>query len=206
MEVGGDKSICAYLIPTNQEQQLDMSEIKNDLRDKLPEYMLPGFMMQIDALPLTPNGKLDAKALPEPNALAGQEYMPPRTKTEKVITDIFEEILGISPVGIEDSFFELGGDSIKAIKAVSKLREKGYKLSFAALMYQQTPRKIGENIQMGEVNQVYEQGEINGESPLTPIQLEFFNKNHVVPNHYNQALMLRSDEPFDIPSFKDSNY
>ncbi|MGV7136796.1 amino acid adenylation domain-containing protein [Bacillus velezensis] len=202
LEVGGDKSICAYLIPTNQEQQLDMSEIKNDLRDKLPEYMLPGFMMQIDALPLTPNGKLDAKALPEPNALAGQEYMPPRTKTEKVITDIFEEILGISPVGIEDSFFELGGDSIKAIKAVSKLREKGYKLSFAALMYQQTPRKIGENIQMGEVNQVYEQGEINGESPLTPIQLEFFNKNHVVPNHYNQALMLRSDEPFDIPSLK----
>nr|MDH3078092.1 condensation domain-containing protein [Bacillus velezensis] len=179
-----------------------MSEIKNDLRDKLPEYMLPGFMMQIDALPLTPNGKLDAKALPELNALAGQEYMPPRTKTEKVITDIFEEILGISPVGIEDSFFELGGDSIKAIKAVSKLREKGYKLSFAALMYQQTPRKIGENIQMGEVNQVYEQGEINGESPLTPIQLEFFNKNHVVPNHYNQALMLRSDEPFDIPSLK----
>ncbi|MGN7954141.1 amino acid adenylation domain-containing protein [Bacillus sp. 22266] len=202
LEVGGDKSICAYLIPTNQEQQLDMSEIKNDLRDKLPEYMLPGFMMQIDALPLTSNGKLDAKALPEPNALAGQEYMPPRTKTEKVITDIFEEILGISPVGIEDSFFELGGDSIKAIKAVSKLREKGYKLSFAALMYQQTPRKIGENIQMGEVNQVYEQGEINGESPLTPIQLEFFNKNHVVPNHYNQALMLRSDEPFDIPSLK----
>ncbi|AWD89305.1 non-ribosomal peptide synthetase [Bacillus velezensis] len=202
LEVGGDKSICAYLIPTNQEQQLDMSEIKNDLRDKLPEYMLPGFMMQIDALPLTPNGKLDAKALPEPNALAGQEYMPPRTKTEKVITDIFEEILGISPVGIEDSFFELGGDSIKAIKAVSKLREKGYKLSFAALMYQQTPRKIGENIQMGEVNQVYEQGEINGASPLTPIQLEFFNKNHVVPNHYNQALMLRSDEPFDIPSLK----
>ncbi|WP_144665099.1 AMP-binding enzyme, partial [Bacillus velezensis] len=65
LEVGGDKSICAYLIPTNQEQQLDMSEIKNDLRDKLPEYMLPGFMMQIDALPLTPNGKLDAKALPE---------------------------------------------------------------------------------------------------------------------------------------------
>ena len=202
LEVGGDKSICAYLIPTNQEQQLDMSEIKNDLRDKLPEYMLPGFMMQIDALPLTSNGKLAAKALPEPNALAGQEYMPPRTKTEKVITDIFEEILGISPVGIEDSFFELGGDSIKAIKAVSKLREKGYKLSFAALMYQQTPRKIGENIQMGEVNQVYEQGEINGESPLTPIQLEFFNKNHVVPNHYNQALMLRSDEPFDIPSLK----
>ncbi|PGS65018.1 non-ribosomal peptide synthetase [Bacillus thuringiensis] len=202
LEVGVDKSICAYLIPTNQEQQLDMSEIKNDLRDKLPEYMLPGFMMQIDALPLTSNGKLDAKALPEPNALAGQEYMPPRTKTEKVITDIFEEILGISPVGIEDSFFELGGDSIKAIKAVSNLREKGYKLSFAALMYQQTPRKIGENIQMGEVNQVYEQGEINGESPLTPIQLEFFNKNHVVPNHYNQALMLRSDEPFDIPSLK----
>ncbi|TRW36511.1 amino acid adenylation domain-containing protein [Bacillus sp. PW192] len=202
LEVGGDKSICAYLIPTNQEQKLDMSEIKNDLRDKLPEYMLPGFMMQIDALPLTPNGKLDVKALPEPHALAGQEYMPPRTKTEKVITDIFEEILGISPVGIEDSFFELGGDSIKAIKAVSKLREKGYKLSFAALMYQQTPRKIGENIQMGEVNQVYEQREINGESPLTPIQLEFFNKNHVVPNHYNQALMLRSDEPFDIPSLK----
>ncbi|WP_249712911.1 phosphopantetheine-binding protein, partial [Bacillus cereus] len=87
-------------------------------------------------LPLTLNGKLDAKALPGLNALAGQEYMPPRTKTEKVITDIFEEILGISPVGIENSFFELGGDSIKAIKAVAKCREKGYKLFLHALMYQ----------------------------------------------------------------------
>ncbi|ROR25863.1 surfactin family lipopeptide synthetase A [Mobilisporobacter senegalensis] len=202
LEAGGDKSICAYLIPTDKERKLDMSEIKNALREELPEYMLPGFMMQIDALPLTQNGKLDVKALPEPNALAGQEYIPPRSKTEKAITEVFEEILGVSPVGIEDSFFELGGDSIKAIRVVSKLREKGYKLSFAALIYQQTPRMIGENIQKGGVSQVYEQGEINGESSLTPIQREFFHKCHMVPNHFNQALMLRSDERFDIPGLK----
>ncbi|MGG0823585.1 amino acid adenylation domain-containing protein [Paenibacillus turicensis] len=202
LEVNGDKRICAYLIPTSKEQKLEMSEIKNNLREALPEYMLPSFMMQIDVLPLTPNGKLDIKALPEPDVLAGQEYIPPRTVTEEVITDIFEEILGVSPVGIEDSFFELGGDSIKAIKAVSKLREKGYKLSFAALIYQQTARMIGENIQKGQLNQAYEQGEINGESLLTPIQIQFFLNNHIVPNHFNQALMLRSNEQFDIPNLK----
>lgn len=200
-EVGNDDILCAYLI-AEKGQELSIPQIKEAVREEVTEYMIPAFMIQIDEFPLTINGKLDKTRLPEPDMLESLNYVPPSNKTEQAIVDVFEEILGISPVGIEDSFFELGGDSIKAIKAVSKLREKGYKLSFAALMYQQTPRKIGENIQMGEVNQVYEQGEINGASPLTPIQLEFFNKNHVVPNHYNQALMLRSDEPFDIPSLK----
>ncbi|MFT7821915.1 amino acid adenylation domain-containing protein [Bacillus siamensis] len=204
LEVGGDKRICAYLIPTNQEQKLDMPEIKNDLREKLPEYMLPGFMMQIDALPLTPNGKLDAKALPEPHALEGQEYMPPRTKKEQAVVEGYEEILGVSPISIEDSFFELGGDSIKAIRVVSKLRQQGYELSVADLMNQQTARLICENMKVSKGSQIYEQGEVNGEIPLIPIQRDFFSKNHAVSGHFNQALMLKSKERFYIPYLKEA--
>ncbi|WP_176523799.1 phosphopantetheine-binding protein, partial [Bacillus thuringiensis] len=77
--------------------------------------------------------------------MAGREYIAPRTKKEQAVVEVYEEILGVSPISIEDSFFELGGDSIKAIRVVSKLRQQGYELSVADLMNQQTARLICEN-------------------------------------------------------------
>ncbi|MGN4752452.1 amino acid adenylation domain-containing protein [Bacillus cereus group sp. MYBK220-1] len=204
LETRGGKSLCAYLVATDGTQQLDISKIRGGLRKELPDYMIPAFMMQIETIPLNQNGKLDRKALPEPDVLAGREYIAPRTKKEQAVVEVYEEILGVSPISIEDSFFELGGDSIKAIRVVSKLRQQGYELSVADLMNQQTARLICENMKVSKVSQVYEQGEVNGEIPLIPIQHEFFSKNHAVSGHFNQALMLKSKERFYVPYLKEA--
>ncbi|MHA4262175.1 amino acid adenylation domain-containing protein [Bacillus cereus] len=204
LETRGGKSLCAYLVATDGTQQLDISKIRGGLRKELPDYMIPAFMMQIETIPLNQNGKLDRKVLPEPDVLAGREYIAPRTKKEQAVVEVYEEILGVSPISIEDSFFELGGDSIKAIRVVSKLRQQGYELSVADLMNQQTARLICENMKVSKVSQVYEQGEVNGEIPLIPIQHEFFSKNHAVSGHFNQALMLKSKERFYVPYLKEA--
>lgn len=201
-EVEGNKSLCAYIVSESEKNKLDMSVLKDELRKELPEYMIPSFMMQIDTLPINRNGKLDRKALPKPDMLAGRKYVSPRNKMEQTIIEVYEEILGTSPIGIDDGFFELGGDSIKAIMATSKLRQKGFELSVTDLMRQQTAKLLSECIQEEIVE--CEQWEVNRECPLTPIQYEFFSKNHVVSAHSNQILMVNRKGKFDIPSLKEA--
>ncbi|MCQ2514825.1 MAG: amino acid adenylation domain-containing protein, partial [Ruminococcus sp.] len=101
----GDKAIYAYY---TADKEIKVSEIHNRLIEKLPAYMLPAYMMQIDVIPLTKNGKLDKRALPDIKVKTTKEYVAPRTETEKVFCEIFGEILGVEKVGINDGFFELG--------------------------------------------------------------------------------------------------
>ncbi|MCA1682083.1 MAG: condensation domain-containing protein, partial [Actinobacteria bacterium] len=91
---------------------------------RLPDYMVPSAFVVLDELPLTPNGKLDRKALPAPDfaAAVGDGYIAPRTDTERVLAGIWAEVLGVQRVGIEDDFFELGGDSILSFRTLSRIR------------------------------------------------------------------------------------
>ncbi|AEY66121.1 non-ribosomal peptide synthetase [Clostridium sp. BNL1100] len=143
-EIDGDKSICAYLVPKQgiEPQELDVFTVREALREKLPEYMIPTFIIKLKALPLNKNGKLDKRALPKPDGIR-RTYIAPRTDVECAITQVFEEILGLTSIGIDDSFFELGGDSMKAVRTVSKLREKGYEFTVIDIMQKQTARLIG---------------------------------------------------------------
>ncbi|MCR1808273.1 AMP-binding protein, partial [Stenotrophomonas geniculata] len=100
-EVGHDDILCAYLI-AEKGQELSIPKIKEAVREEVTEYMIPAFMIQIDEFPITINGKLDNTRLPEPDVLESLNYVPPSNKTEQAIVDVFGEILGISPVGIED--------------------------------------------------------------------------------------------------------
>lgn len=144
-KIGESESLCAYIVSKLENIELNMADIKNKLCKELPDYMVPAFMMQIETLPLNRNGKLDRKALPDPDVLSGHKYVKPQNKMEQAVIEVYEEILGVSPIGIEDNFFDLGGDSIKAIKVISKLRERGFDFSVADLMRQQTARVICEN-------------------------------------------------------------
>ena len=144
-EKNGDKSICAYLV---SDEEVDIDEIKNSLRKELPEYMVPAYIMQIESIPVTKNGKLDKRALPEPEAISGQEYIAPRNKTEQAIAGIFEEILGVSPVGIEDNFFEMGGHSLRAIRVVNQIEEKiGIRLPIKTIFTDPTVKLIAKEIE-----------------------------------------------------------
>ncbi|MBC7828704.1 MAG: amino acid adenylation domain-containing protein [Chitinophagaceae bacterium] len=100
-------------------------DIRAFLQQQLPDYMIPGLLVELDQLPLTPNGKIDKKALPNPDIeLIGSEYVAPRNVLESKLADIWKEVLEIEKVGIYDNFFELGGHSLKAIQLISRLHKR----------------------------------------------------------------------------------
>ncbi|GAB5899801.1 non-ribosomal peptide synthetase [Mycolicibacterium mageritense] len=98
---------------------VDPAQLRSQLADRLPPYMIPAAVMVLDALPLTVNGKLDKRALPVPEYQGGERYRAPITKAEKVIAGVYAQVLGVDRVGRDDSFFDLGGDSISAMRVIA---------------------------------------------------------------------------------------
>ncbi|MBD4895196.1 hypothetical protein GUF81_05710, partial [Xanthomonas citri pv. citri] len=94
---------------------LSTNAVRSELQNKLPVFMHPAFIEKLDSLPLSPNGKLDRGALPKPvyNHEGERPFLPPSSKMEQILADIWKEVLGAEKIGTADSFFELGGDSIK---------------------------------------------------------------------------------------------
>jgi amino acid adenylation domain-containing protein len=129
-DVPGDKRLVAYVVG-----DADAGGMRDALRGRLPEYMLPSAVVGMDVLPLTENGKVDRRALPAPEAAGAEEgYVPPRTPTEEVLAGIWSEVLSVPQVGARDGFFELGGHSLLATRAVSRIREVfGVELPLRAL-------------------------------------------------------------------------
>src|SRR5439155_24785674 len=112
----GQKRLVAYVagsaVPT-------VAELREALRAKLPEYMVPSAFVMLEALPLTPNGKVDRKALPAPEAGAARTYVAPRAGAEELLASIWSGVLGVDVIGREDHFFEIGGHSLLATQVVS---------------------------------------------------------------------------------------
>ena len=119
----GDKYIAAYV--TNDSENLTTKEIREFLKQRLPEYMLPSAYIILKAFPLTSNGKIDRRALKAPNLeeLRQNTFVAPRNPTEEIIASIIANVLGLEQIGIHDNFFELGGHSLLATRVVSKLSE-----------------------------------------------------------------------------------
>ncbi|MFK4303786.1 amino acid adenylation domain-containing protein/non-ribosomal peptide synthase protein (TIGR01720 family) [Paenibacillus sp. RC254] len=118
----GEPLLCGYFTAA---VPISASEIMETLSQQLPAYMIPSFVMQLDHLPVTSNGKLDRKALPEPDKVDFMQdrYTAPQTTLEIQLCGIWEEVLGLSPIGLEGHFFELGGHSLKATTLVSKIQK-----------------------------------------------------------------------------------
>jgi amino acid adenylation domain-containing protein len=120
----GDKRLVAYVTPKDALQP-KAAELREALKAKLPEYMLPAAFIILERFPLTPNGKIDRRALPKPEfASAPRSYIPPSTDTEIALAKIWAEILGLKQVSIADSFFEIGGHSLLAIRLASEIQRQ----------------------------------------------------------------------------------
>ena len=118
----GEKYLAAYIVPRS-EPQLNVSEIRQFLAAKLPDYMIPTAVQFVEALPLT-NGKLDRQRLPKPDKLRPalkESYVGPRNETERKLADIWSEVLQIADIGVHDNFFDLGGHSLAAARIVSRV-------------------------------------------------------------------------------------
>lgn len=140
VDASGDNVIYAYLVSNTE---VDIDEIKNTMRKTLPDYMIPAFMMQIDAIPVTRSGKTDKEKLPNIEITRLDTEFIPRNKYEELVCSAFKEILCLNTVGIRDNFFELGGHSLKATKLVNNLEEKtGIRLRLKDLFINTTPELI----------------------------------------------------------------
>jgi glycopeptidolipid biosynthesis protein len=115
----GDKRLVGYVTGT-----ADPAEIRAALAERLPAYMVPAAVVVLEALPLTVNGKLDTRALPAPEYTAG-EYRAPGNAIEEILAGIYAQVLGLERVGVDESFFELGGDSILSMQVVARARAAG---------------------------------------------------------------------------------
>ncbi|HST61204.1 MAG TPA: amino acid adenylation domain-containing protein, partial [Longimicrobium sp.] len=124
---GDAKGLVAWLTPAGEHpagERLAAGEMRDHLRALLPDFMVPSAFVWLDALPLTPNGKVDRRALPDPEAPYTAERVEPRTVTERVIAEIWMEVLGVENVGVEDDFFVLGGHSLRATQVLARIAQR----------------------------------------------------------------------------------
>ncbi|MEV6135639.1 amino acid adenylation domain-containing protein [Nocardia sp. NPDC051990] len=137
----GAMALVSYVKPCNG-ITLSAAELTEHLAERVPNYMMPQSIMLIDEIPLSPVGKLDRKALPEPVFSASEGYRAPITPTEVELCAAFATVLGVETVGVDDGFFELGGNSLLATKVVAQLRANGIDLPVQLMFGDSTPAAI----------------------------------------------------------------
>jgi acyl carrier protein len=123
----GEKRLIAYAVaeagPVDT-VPFDIGGLRAHATELLPEYMVPSAFVTLDSLPLTPNGKVDRKALPEPVVEVSSIYRAPQTARQEVLCSLFAEVLGVPRVGLDDSFFELHGESLMAMRLISSIQDR----------------------------------------------------------------------------------
>jgi len=192
----GHKQLIAYVV-RDQESALSIGELRDYLKARLPEYMVPGVYIWLETLPLTANGKVDRKALPQPGGSRpelDQEFVASRDRVEEVLARIWSELLGVEKVGVHDNFFELGGDSIISIQIVARARQQGLAISPRQVFQYQTIAELASVATIAETSDAA-QGDLSGSLPLTPIQHWFFERELVDAHHFNQAVLLSIQQP-----------
>ncbi|WP_428910882.1 amino acid adenylation domain-containing protein [Niallia sp. Krafla_26] len=187
------KKIVCYYVGLNTSSK----GLHDYLATKVPQYMIPVHWISIPKIPLTVNGKVDERELEKifnrmkVEVEEMQEgYVAPRTEEESKITEIWQDVLGIKQVGITDDFFDLGGDSIKAIQLSYRLRKLMIDMDVSSILKHRTIKNLSFYIKY--LNEGFDQKKITGEVELTPIQHWFLNQVPNEQNHFNQSMFLRT--------------
>ena len=174
----GDKRLVGYVTESSTDA-VDPAAARAVLAERLPGYMVPAAVVVIEALPLTPNGKLDKRALPAPEYSVGG-YRAPADAVEEVLAGIYAQVLGLERVGVDDSFFELGGDSLSAMRLVAAINTSvDAGVSVRALFEAPTVRRLAPRIG----------GRVGGLAPLVAVA-----RPAVVPLSFAQSRMWFIDQ------------
>lgn len=153
---GNDNELVAYVVLTNNSRALDLASDKSAIfhkitqfvADKKPDYMVPSYVVVLDKIPLNVNGKVDKSALPKPNVESNRkEYTAPRNDIEKSLVEAFSHVLGVEKIGIDDNYFELGGNSIMTIELMSFPIFDESNILFQDIYDNPTPRLLAECMQ-----------------------------------------------------------
>ncbi len=189
-DITGNKRLVAYIVP-QPEVTPTTSKLRQFLKTKLPEYMLPSAIVFLESLPLTPNGKIDKSALPVPDSRAGIEVslVAPRTRVEAELALIWGQVLRVERVGIHDNFFSLGGDSILSIQMIAKAKLVEIELTIKQLFANQTIAELATVAGTTKARSIAQEL-VTGTLPLTPIQEWFFEQKLSERHHFNQSFLL----------------
>ncbi len=193
----GGKRLAAYIAA---DAAVSPDVLVAALKQSLPDYMIPSYMMKLDSLPLNQNGKVDRKALPLPEAEPVGDspgHIAPRSDLERKLAAIWQELLGVVP-GVEDDFFTLGGDSISLIQMMSRVRKAGYTVEPSVFFRHKTIAQLAKllSAQQPQATPAREERTAAGDLPLTPVQHWFFEQQFERPEHWNLPLLVTLDRPY----------
>ncbi|HET9888930.1 MAG TPA: condensation domain-containing protein, partial [Mycobacterium sp.] len=197
----GGKRLVAYVTGT-----ADPATLHAQLADRLPPYMVPAAIVAVDALPLTPNGKLDTRALPAPEYQDGASYRAPSGAVEEILAGIYAQVLGLERVGVDDSFFDLGGDSLSAMRVIAAANKSlNAGLAVRILFEAPTVAQLAPRVGAGESDlEALVAGERPAVIPLsfTQNRLWFLDQLHGPSPVYNLAVALRLSGDLDADALR----
>jgi amino acid adenylation domain-containing protein len=213
---GDDKRLVAYCVP-ERGQAPTVNDLRAFLQESLPDYMTPSVFMFLADLPRTPNGKVDRRALPSPDGARpnlGESFVAPRTVVERSLAQVFMQVLGVRSVGIDDNFFDLGGDSIRSIQALSRAAEQGLRFSIQQLARKPTIRGLSTVVEravadsrhcrpafslVAEEDRSKIAGDVDDAYPLTMLQKGMLFHSEMAPDSaiYHGVTSLHLRAPFE---------
>ncbi len=181
----GTRRLVGYVVGA-----ADPVTVRAFVRERLPEHMVPTVVVVLDALPLNLNGKVDRRALPEPELRAVATSRAPRGPVEEDLARIWREVLGVEQVGVDDNFFDLGGDSILSLQVVARARDAGLRLTPKQTFHRQTIAELAAEVAAAAPVAATRAAQGTGELPLTPIQHWFFETLTASTGQFTQSLSL----------------
>ncbi|MGE6386949.1 non-ribosomal peptide synthase/polyketide synthase [Pseudomonas sp. NPDC078416] len=195
-ELSTGMQLVGYLVA----DEFDEEHLRTQLKQRLPDYMVPAHFVTLDSLPLSANGKLDRKALPDPQ-IQQRDFEAPLAGVETQLAALWQDLLGVAQIGRQDNFFALGGDSILSLQIISRARKAGIVLSPRQMFERQTIAELAQVAQVvSQDAPAVERIELNRDIPLTPIQHWFFQQPMRNRSHWNQSLLLTPNEVLNLPA------
>jgi amino acid adenylation domain-containing protein len=211
-DASGERRLAAYVVVAEGAEAPPAAGLREWLRARFPEYMVPAAFIPVEELPLTPNGKVDRLALPAPAATADAEYQAPRGWTEELLAGFWSQVLGVERVGAHDDFFELGGHSLLATQVVSRAgRVFGVEVPLRAVFEAPTVAELAARIdalRLAGSSSVppIERAERAGALPLSFAQQRLWLMDRLEPGSaaYNMPFALRLRGPADVEALRRS--
>lgn len=198
--VAGEPQLIAYL---SAKAGLDDEAVRRACQEALPVYMVPSLFVRLQTMPLNSSGKIDRRALPVPQeAPRHAAGLPPQGERETALAQVWREVLKQPEIGREDDYFRLGGDSIKGIQIISRLRQSGWRLDMRWLFRHPTIAGLAPRLEPTRDATGRMSAEPVGEVPLGPIQRWFFETCTIQPAHFNQGVWLDGRRRWNVEAMQ----
>jgi amino acid adenylation domain-containing protein/non-ribosomal peptide synthase protein (TIGR01720 family) len=199
-DTSGNNCLFAYFVP---KKHLEIKGIREYLSERIPGYMIPGYFLEMQKLPVTPNGKIDILGLKQrkDEIIRTTGFCEPKNEIERILVNIWQEVLGIEHISTTDDYFELGGDSVKSIQIRSRLNRAGYHIELTSIFQNPTIIEAAKRVTSNTVeNEITE--DTTSPLPVMPSQFRFLRIENSEFSQPITAGLLVSDPPISIENFE----